>query len=257
MTVTLGNAVSDYFKRYATFTGRSTRSQYWFVMLALFLVNVFITLPGIMVMALGWSFPLVGMGLAVCMNIIGTLLFLGLLLPTLALTVRRLHDIGRGGGWLALFFLAPLVAGVMFGLAFAESRPNYFLLFVSGLIVPVCCIWGFIWMCTPGDAGPNEYGADILELPDPRAQQPCGPYMAQNQWPAQYPQNPYPQNNYPQNQYPKHNYPQNPYGNPYNTNPYGANPYSEPGGNGSEGGGAPAPGQFQQRRPGQFGGGLQ
>lgn len=267
MTVTIGNAVSDFFKRYATFSGRSTRSQYWFVILVLFIVNMLLTMPGIMVGAIGMSLPFIGIGLAMCMNILGSIIFLALLIPMLALTVRRLHDIGRSGAWLLLFILVPFISAVMFVLGLQGHHPNYFLIWIGVLLMPVSGIWGFVWMCTPGDDGPNEYGPSILDLPEPGQPEaymgyPPTTYPQNNYPPVGYPQNqynPYGQGHYGQNQYgqpqqPQAPYGQNPYGgNPYNANPYGNNPYSAPDGNAGQPGNGAQPGQFRPRRPGQFG----
>ncbi len=93
----------EYFKlalsKYAQFTGRSRRSEYWYF----FLVNIIL------------SYGLQGLALATEMSIFGILaavVGLALFIPGLAVAVRRLHDIGRSGWWL-LIALVPLVGFIL------------------------------------------------------------------------------------------------------------------------------------------------
>ena len=64
--------------------------------------------------------------------------FLVVLVPTLAVTARRLQDTGRSGWWQLVGWLVPIV----------------------GVIVMI------VWLVTPGSTGPNRYG------PDPRSNDP-------------------------------------------------------------------------------------
>lgn len=74
-------------KKYATFSGRATRSEYWWFILCEVLIIV---------------------GLSAISDRLGGLAGLLLLLPVLAAGARRLHDIGRSGWWL-LVNLIPLI----------------------------------------------------------------------------------------------------------------------------------------------------
>ena len=110
------------FKKYADFTGRSRRKEYWsFVLLnlvclfaAVFLENIL----GLSGMVLGFYGPLT------------VLLWLAFLVPGLAVSVRRLHDTGRSGWWVLLGFV-PLL----------------------GLVL-------LVFMVLEGTRGPNAYGED-------------------------------------------------------------------------------------------------
>ena len=85
-------AVKLYFLRYADFRGRSRRSEYWWASLGIYLL-----------------------GLVVCL-VLDDLSFIWTLLtfvPSLALGVRRLHDIGRGGWWV-LINLIPVAGPIIF-----------------------------------------------------------------------------------------------------------------------------------------------
>ena len=109
-------------KKYAVFTGRARRREYW--MFALVYTVLFVLLSVIDGL-LGMGSMLGGMGL------LSGIFSLACLCPSLAVTVRRLHDIGRGGVWL-LLILVPLVGAIVL-LVFAVK---------------------------PGDSGPNQYGED-------------------------------------------------------------------------------------------------
>ncbi|MCT1602793.1 DUF805 domain-containing protein [Kocuria sp. p3-SID1433] len=84
----LGSVMKDYFKKYVQFSGRASRSQYWWVC--------------------------VGLALAVVMLFYGLLLLFGLatIVPSIAITVRRLHDTDRSGWW---YFIScvPCVGGII------------------------------------------------------------------------------------------------------------------------------------------------
>lgn len=86
----------EYFKlalsKYAQFTGRSRRSEYWYFTLA----NVLISLT---ISALGWI-----TGADLLFGLLSILLSLALLIPALAVLVRRLHDTGHSGWWYFIVF---------------------------------------------------------------------------------------------------------------------------------------------------------
>jgi uncharacterized membrane protein YhaH (DUF805 family) len=97
-------AVKRFFKKYATFSGRASRSEYWWWTL----VSVFVTLllSGLSAMMSGdGSQPGAGASL---MSILLLLWFLATIVPSIALTVRRLHDSNKSG-WMYLLGLIPIV----------------------------------------------------------------------------------------------------------------------------------------------------
>ena len=101
-------------KKYAIFRGRACRSEYWYFVLFYLLIHIVL---GLMDGILG-SQRREGAGL------LGSLFALAMLLPTLAVAVRRLHDIGKSGWWL-LVSLVPLIGGLI-PLVFAvrDSEPG-------------------------------------------------------------------------------------------------------------------------------------
>lgn len=89
-------------KKYATFSGRAQRAEYWYFVLFYILFFIVLSfLDGVM----GSFSSEAGMGL------LGSLLTLALFIPSIAVGVRRLHDTGRSGWWL-LLALIPLVGAI-------------------------------------------------------------------------------------------------------------------------------------------------
>jgi len=108
-------------KKYAQFEGRSRRQEYW----GFFLVNIII---GIVFSVLG-LIPVVG-GL---FGILSYVYSLALLVPGLAVCVRRLHDIDKAWTWL-LIGLIPLIGG----------------------------IWLIVLLAKEGTKGDNSFGQDTI-----------------------------------------------------------------------------------------------
>ncbi|MBL0285669.1 MAG: DUF805 domain-containing protein [Zoogloea sp.] len=99
-------------KKYADFKGRSQRKEYWmftlFNLLAFFVLSV------------------VGGMLGDQAELLTGIYSLGVLLPSVAVTVRRLHDIGRSGWW-ALLMVVPVVGAlilVIFALQDSQAEEN-------------------------------------------------------------------------------------------------------------------------------------
>lgn len=84
-------------KKYAVFSGRARRKEYWMF----FLFNIIIAF------GLGIIEGLIGSP-----GIISSLYALAILVPGIAVTVRRLHDINRSG-WSLLIGLIPVVGGIV------------------------------------------------------------------------------------------------------------------------------------------------
>jgi uncharacterized membrane protein YhaH (DUF805 family) len=90
------DAIRSVFSKYVVFSGRARRSEFWWFFL--FAVIVYIVV-GIIDAAIGSS-------------ILGLIVSLALLLPSLAVNVRRLHDTGRSGWWI-LIGLIPIVGFII------------------------------------------------------------------------------------------------------------------------------------------------
>jgi uncharacterized membrane protein YhaH (DUF805 family) len=153
-------------KRYAEFSGRSRRMEYWMFFLFQFLVGIVVqtvmmTVGGVAAMS-GRPGSLLAMGGAIGIVLILYLVFaLAMLIPNIAVAVRRLHDTERTGWWL----LAPIVPYVLmivfFGMAAAGRSATAAML--SGLCVLVALGLGItllVFMFLDGTKGPNKYGPD-------------------------------------------------------------------------------------------------
>lgn len=98
-------------KKYATFSGRAQRSEYWYFILFYFLITLALALVDGMTGSLGSSS---GYGL------LSGLFSLGMLLPSIAVGVRRLHDTDRTGWWLLLAFI-PLIGSIVLLVFFVQD----------------------------------------------------------------------------------------------------------------------------------------
>lgn len=89
-SVTFGEAIKLFFVNYVNFTGRATKSEYWWAFLFNFLVSL----------CTAW------------IPVVGQLISFGLLLPGLAVGIRRLHDTGKA--WYYMFMgLIPLAGFII------------------------------------------------------------------------------------------------------------------------------------------------
>jgi len=95
--------------KYFDFTGRARRSEYWWFILAVYVVDVILT-------ALGRKIGI--------FNVLASLVSLALLIPSLAVNWRRMHDVGRSGAWFFINFL-PIIGNIIY-LVFAvqDSQPG-------------------------------------------------------------------------------------------------------------------------------------
>jgi len=133
------------FKRYAEFSGRSRRMEYWsFILLN---VIVYIVLGGIMV-AGGFNLAAMSDPAAMSAAAPGTVFYIGagllglyalaILVPSIAVVVRRLHDRDMSGWW----YLGVIVASMI-----------PFVGFIAGIAF-------LVLMLLPGTPGPNRFGPD-------------------------------------------------------------------------------------------------
>jgi uncharacterized membrane protein YhaH (DUF805 family) len=116
-------AISSGFRNYVNFSGRAIRSEYWYWTL---FVTVLVGVLGVIDQRLN---PGVGLG---AFSIVNMLVSLALILPGVAVSVRRLHDIDRTGWWILLGFT------------------------VIGALVLI------YWACQRGTPGPNRFGPDPM-----------------------------------------------------------------------------------------------
>lgn len=121
-----GQAVSSGFRRYIDFSGRSSRSEYWWWILLYVIIRA---LAEVLIRSTSAE----SVGPAQVFLVILSFLSLALLVPSLAVALRRLHDLDRSGWWILISFV-PIVGGVVL----------------------------LVWFCTKGTVGSNKFGADPL-----------------------------------------------------------------------------------------------
>ncbi len=132
--MTFTDAVKTCLSKYATFSGRAARSEYWFFYLATILIMIVASIiDGILGTGFKTVNPLTGVEQSSGYGWLYLISALALFLPSLAAGVRRLHDTNRSGWWL-LIALIPLVGAILL----------------------------IVWLATKGTPGNNDYGADPL-----------------------------------------------------------------------------------------------
>ena len=196
--------------RYVDFQGRARRSEYWLWALFLFLLNSALTLVQTFsvgaagVASVGTANaaanPFAVLGL---MSIVKVVVFLALLLPSIAVSVRRMHDIDRTGWWIIMpttvFLLAFIAVIALDGGQFINEMKALGSVAKSGYVAPGAgmamamailrpLLWAillsllaklatFIFRVSPGTVGPNRFGPDpkgqatdiakVFDIPEP------------------------------------------------------------------------------------------
>ncbi len=101
-------------KKYAVFQGRARRKEYW-------MFTLFNVLISIALMIIG---AILGLAEDGGSNILSTLYCLAVLLPGIAVSVRRLHDTDRSGWWLLIGLIPIIGAIVLLIFLVQDSQPN-------------------------------------------------------------------------------------------------------------------------------------
>lgn len=108
------NYYLDAWRNFAVFSGRATRTDFWMFVLFNILALIVLLVLGSLIKPLIFLYGLY------CLAVI---------IPNLAITVRRLHDTSRSGWWWFIGFV-PVVGGIIL----------------------------LVFMCLPSTPGPNQYG---------------------------------------------------------------------------------------------------
>ena len=180
-------SISTVFRNYVNFSGRAQRSQFWwFILFAWISSSILSYIP------LTWN----STSISSFIPIVGQVYSLALILPSLAVTVRRLHDTNRSGWWLLAIWI-PVLGGLIIGIGMAFWAADesgefgvfglWFLLTFGlfGLLVGavVSLVISLVLLVPAGTAGPNSYGPDPLqpEVDDYRMPNPAGTQPASEQ----------------------------------------------------------------------------
>ena len=141
-------------EKYADFSGRAPRSEYWWYVLAMvivFIVAMIIeSIIGINKMVLGVYGPLT------------VIIMLATFVPNIAVGVRRLHDTNRSAWWLLLLVPYLITAFLTVQAMAANSLAGLGAAGLMSIIALICAIIYIVLMCLPGTAGDNSYGPNPL-----------------------------------------------------------------------------------------------
>ncbi len=111
-------SVKSVFSKYATFSGRASRSEFWYFVLFNILVSIPVSIVGVIIGCLFSKGP------ESVMTALLVIYSLAVLIPSIAVTVRRLHDSGKSG-WLYLLILIPYLGSfIIFIFTLLESAPD-------------------------------------------------------------------------------------------------------------------------------------
>lgn len=132
-SLSFGEAITSVLSKYAIFSGRARRSEYWYFMLAYYILEGIFLLATWSIIMDAWEsgYPLSFLDnhLYIILNVVGSVVGLILFLPSLAVSVRRLHDTNKSG-WNILWSIVPFIGILML----------------------------FVWTLQDSDPLPNDYG---------------------------------------------------------------------------------------------------
>lgn len=158
-------AVKTCFQKYATFSGRASRSEYWYFFLFTCIFNAISnsTTDGGLDRLLRGDFD--------ALSILDSVIAITLLIAGISAAVRRLHDLDKKGLWF-LPVLASIVSFIILQIIVPspdELQPDFGyspLLFTVGGIFLVGGVFSFVilvWSCRKGTEGDNRFGPDPLQ----------------------------------------------------------------------------------------------
>jgi len=105
----------DVLKKYAIFQGRARRKEYWFFVLFNVIISIGLTIVDVMIGTFNAE-----TGIAY----LSTLYSLAVLIPSIAVSVRRLHDTDRTGWWLFIALIPLIGLIVLLVFMFLDSQPG-------------------------------------------------------------------------------------------------------------------------------------
>ena len=118
-TMSLGESLTSVFNKYATFTGRARRSEFWWFTICYYVIVFFFNIASIAFLMQLFTGEITPTDPSYMLFLVtGIVVGLGLFIPSLSVTVRRLHDIGKSG-WNLLWAAIPIV----------------------GVIIVLVCVW--------------------------------------------------------------------------------------------------------------------
>ena len=154
-------------RKYFQFSGRSRRKEYWMWTLFVFVMGFVLGFVDTMLGLGGDVAPVANEPPATAIynalisgGILSNIFTVLTIIPGIAVSVRRLHDVDRSGWWL-LSWAFPVL--IVLALLFSGYGQSAAMLVISGIALLAFAILGlmiFVWDCTDGTHGPNRFGED-------------------------------------------------------------------------------------------------
>jgi uncharacterized membrane protein YhaH (DUF805 family) len=131
------------------FDGRTNRAKFWIAALIFAAINVVLAIFGYVT------------DQSVVFQALNSMLGIVILISSIAVGIKRLHDRNKSGWYLLLFYLVPSILVVISVLTDAFVEDSTIIATVLGLLAFAIGVWAFIEMgCLRGTIGVNQYGPD-------------------------------------------------------------------------------------------------
>ena len=149
--LSFGEAVSICWKKYSDFKGRARRSEYWWwALLSL--------IAGTVAKFIDGTFNLLFSASSI--NIVSIIVWLVLIIPSLAVATRRLHDTGRSGWWIVALAVVGVIE-VILSFIIADSVPSLLWYYVLWFVILILLLLSLILLyfeVLDSHKGENQYG---------------------------------------------------------------------------------------------------
>lgn len=136
------------FKKYFQFSGRASRYEYWSFILIDWLVSIL--------------FAICSIKLSHIVTVYALLSFI----PSLAVSFRRLHDVGKSGWYITAPWLLLVVGYIAFAIPEYAGYTSAWYTVIGGIICVGCVavmFLAFCWKCMKGSSEANKYGAPVQD----------------------------------------------------------------------------------------------
>lgn len=165
-TMGFGEAIKSVFSKYATFSGRARRTEFWIFILFSFLVTFALSYIDRFLTRSGLPFPLI---ILKGKTIVGPIIYirnyyvglrfifkLAIIIPCLSVTARRLHDVGKSG-WYCLLLLPTIFYNIL-GYHFYFGQNHHTVMNIWTILNYVLIIIMLVWLFRDSDPKENQYG---------------------------------------------------------------------------------------------------
>lgn len=151
-------------KNYVNFSGRACRKEYWYFTLFTLIF---------MLVATTCDIALFSLERAMVFSPFQWIFGLFILLPQLAVLVRRLHDTNRSGKWVLWYYLLFFVWAIIMliylfyyiiSMKIDDVPADFVAVMIAGLGFCVWTVFFLVWCCQRGTVGTNKYGPDPLAV---------------------------------------------------------------------------------------------